>query len=167
MTSESRFKSATLAKFGAMRSRCQTKGRMLRAPIPFTLTLDQFRGWCLEQFKSTEGVARCAYCSRPVNIETFSPDHKTALQRGGTSGLENLAVSCGDCNQIKGAMSADCFLDLIACLRKMPAADANSVTGRLLKSEKLASLTRRNFARAKAAKQSTAAQPEMEQDDAF
>ena len=54
MTSESRFKSATLAKFGAMRSRCQAKvskkGRMLRAPIPFTLTLDQFRGWALEKF---------------------------------------------------------------------------------------------------------------------
>ena len=120
MTSESRFKSATLAKFGAMRSRCQTKGRMLRAPIPFTLTLDQFRGWALEKFGGTDGIARCAYCARPVNIETFSPDHKTALQRGGSSGLENLAVSCTECNEIKSSMSAECFLDLIACLRNWP-----------------------------------------------
>jgi 5-methylcytosine-specific restriction endonuclease McrA len=146
------FISATYTKWSTMKNNCaekrsKDKKRIVRLAIPFSLTLDQFRTWCLSKFKHAGGTAKCEYCSRPVSILTFSPDHMQPLQRSGSSGTNNLAVSCSDCNEIKSDMSAEWFKYLLRCLWEMPDADAKSVRSRLLKSEKLASLTRRNTVR--------------------
>lgn len=148
---EKEFTASTYRQWSHIKERCQQqetkKHRIIRLAIPFTMTVADYRAWVLEQFKHPAGVARCEYCTRIVTVQTFSPDHKRALQRGGSSGLDNLAVSCADCNQIKGKVGAEWFKFLLKCLWEMPDADASDIRSRLLKSEKLASLNRRNTTR--------------------
>jgi len=151
---EKDFISATYTKWSTMKNNCaekrsKDKKRIVRLAIPFSLTLEEFRNWCLSKFKHAGGTAKCEYCSRPVSIMTFSPDHMQPLQRGGASGTENLAVSCGECNEIKSQVSAEWFKYFLKCLQQMPDADARDIRSRLLKSEKLAALTRRNVFRLK------------------
>jgi 5-methylcytosine-specific restriction endonuclease McrA len=148
---EKDFMRTTSQQLADMRKRCKGKfderGRMLRAEIPFRLELADYRAWVLSKFRTPDGTARCEYCPRIVSITTFSPDHMVALQRGGSSGTENLAVSCANCNAIKGKVGAIWFKFFLKCLWEMPDADANDIRSRLLKSEKLASLNRRNTMR--------------------
>lgn len=149
---EKDFISQTYRQWAHIKERCQAqwtkdKKRMLRPPIPFTMTVADYRAWAMEQFQHPVGSARCAYCNRIVTVMTFSPDHQRALDRGGESGRQNLAVSCDDCNKIKGRVTAEWFKFFLKCLWEMPDADANDIRSRLLKAEKLASMTRRNTAR--------------------
>jgi hypothetical protein len=151
---EKDFTGSTYRKWATMKDNCAEKRtkddkRVVRAAIPFSLTLDEFRSWVLSKFKHAGGTARCEYCNRPVSVLTFSPDHMRPLQRGGSSSTENLAVSCGECNEIKSQVSAEWFKYFLKCLQQMPDADAKDIRSRLLKSEKLAALTRRNVFRLK------------------
>ena|ERR1035441_8804430 len=45
---------------------------------------------------------RCAYCGRgPLDEKTATQDHKIPLVRGGSDNIENIAVSCANCNKSK------------------------------------------------------------------
>lgn len=44
----------------------------------------------------------CAYCGCSLTRETATRDHVIPLSKGGTSGLDNLVLSCGPCNRDKG-----------------------------------------------------------------
>lgn len=60
---------------------------------------------------------QCQYCSRGVNINSFTIDHVFPKHAGGKTSWENVVVSCYDCNQKKGEkLLKDCNLKL----RKAP-----------------------------------------------
>lgn len=61
---------------------------------------------------------RCWYCGvRFKNTEEIHIDHIKALSDGGTSDVENLALSCKYCNGHKFYYSAEEFLGYLANIR--------------------------------------------------
>jgi|SRR5579871_1009856 len=74
----------------------------------------QFAAWFLQQFAGNEGgVIRCCYCNRPVDAYSCVVDHAIPLKRGGSPGLENLALPCETCNSIKGQLTPEEFKDFL------------------------------------------------------
>ena len=148
---EQEFTKFTYRQWAHMKERCQEqkskKGRITRLAIPFTLTVAEYRAWVLGLIKYPAGSTRCTYCNRVLVVSTLSPDHMRALERGGSSGLDNIAPSCEECNTVKGEVTAEWFKFFLKCLFEMPDADSRSIRARLLKSEKLASQNRRNTVR--------------------
>lgn len=54
------------------------------------------------------GFLTCEYCKMTIE-ETYHLEHKTPLSRGGTNRRINLCISCPQCNQSKGILTADEF----------------------------------------------------------
>lgn len=50
----------------------------------------------------------CRYCN---SKEELTVDHVLPLSRGGKSGMKNLAVACRKCNQDKGALTHEEYLE--------------------------------------------------------
>ena len=75
---------------------------------------------------------RCEYCGLNAEdaIVPHQPDHIIAVQHGGETLLENLALSCCDCNLLKGPnlASVDPVTDQKAFLFN-PRKDAWSISG--------------------------------------
>ena len=69
----------------------------------------------------------CAYCEKPVN--SFEVDHIIPHSKGGTCELENLCVSCKDCNAKKGALALPKFYE--GLLLSLAARRASKVRRRL------------------------------------
>ena len=53
------------------------------------VTLCWASGWC------------CSYCGIRLTTDTVTRDHRTALSRGGTDSIENIALACRPCNNRK------------------------------------------------------------------
>ena len=51
----------------------------------------------------------CAYCENPVT--SFEVDHIIPHSKGGTCELENLCISCRDCNAKKAALALPMFYE--------------------------------------------------------
>jgi 5-methylcytosine-specific restriction endonuclease McrA len=59
----------------------------------------------------------CEYCGQPLLIcdhtppyyKSFSIDHRTSIDSGGTHNLSNIAIICTRCNIIKGTMSEQTY----------------------------------------------------------
>jgi 5-methylcytosine-specific restriction endonuclease McrA len=51
----------------------------------------------------------CVYCGVALTPGQVAFDHKIPRSKGGSLGIENLAVSCVSCNDLKKAMTADEF----------------------------------------------------------
>ncbi len=54
---------------------------------------------------------RCHYCQEPLNIDSMTIDHKTPKALSGGNELENLVASCINCNQLKGAIPYEVFME--------------------------------------------------------
>ena len=95
--------------------------------LPFDLEqLRAFvRGLCLEN------ETTCSYCKKPLALKRVQWDHKIPISRGGTLELENLCPSCGDCNNVKGALTPSEFRALMEGLRTFPEPARRDILGRL------------------------------------
>jgi 5-methylcytosine-specific restriction endonuclease McrA len=54
---------------------------------------------------------QCSYCPAILDIVTVQADHIIPLSRGGSNGIENIAVSCGPCNRSKHNIPLDIWLE--------------------------------------------------------
>jgi hypothetical protein len=146
------FMRTTQKKLADLRARSKAKfnrkgDREIRPAIPIEFSLEEFRTWVLSKTGGTEdGVGKCEYCSAPLAVTGFVPDHARALARGGRNSLDNFVFACQDDNDCKGEMSANWYRYLLRCLEQMPEPEAAIIRTRLRKSEKLASSVR-NFRR--------------------
>lgn len=67
----------------------------------------------------------CSYCGARVIVgrhggpRLATIDHKTPLSRGGTWKRYNLTCACRLCNETKGSMTAEEFMELPAYLREI------------------------------------------------
>lgn len=55
-------------------------------------------------FVTQRADGRCEYCQTPLDFspESFEMEHIIPLAKGGSNELDNLALSCGGCNNRKG-----------------------------------------------------------------
>ena len=67
-------------------------------------TAREFRALC------DESSWQCSYCARVLDIVTAEADHIVPLARGGSNGIENIAVSCRPCNISKNSAPLDVWL---------------------------------------------------------
>jgi hypothetical protein len=56
-----------------------------------------------------ESAGRCAWCDAGVVRADFEIDHITPLSRGGVNTLDNLALTCPECNRRKSGKSPATF----------------------------------------------------------
>ncbi len=132
------FKISSQKKYANMRARFMPKmspttGR-LRVPgreLPFTLA--DFRAWLYSQSDGCVNgipvvpphahlVFRCAYCTRALYLDHVEIDHVDPVKRGGSLGLNNLAIACKQCNQRKGELTAAEYRALLSGLETFPQA---------------------------------------------
>lgn len=70
--------------------------------------------YCLDKLRSHVQHAHvCPYCQRLLTAATFTLDHALPTSRGGPWTLNNLTVSCRECNEQKGNLTADEFRSLL------------------------------------------------------
>lgn len=55
----------------------------------------------------------CNYCHISLKREDIVFDHKTPLCKGGSHTIDNIVVSCHDCNQLKGSKTSKEFTNFI------------------------------------------------------
>lgn len=57
----------------------------------------------------TFGLLTCEYCLNPVKEDYYDLEHILAIANGGNSNIENLAISCRDCNSKKSSKFIEDF----------------------------------------------------------
>ena len=62
----------------------------------------------------------CPYCDKPVEPLSWSIDHLTPKNRGGSNSLDNLHLVCIKCNKVKGDLTDEEFKQLMAFLKDKP-----------------------------------------------
>jgi 5-methylcytosine-specific restriction endonuclease McrA len=87
------------------------------------------------RLEDLEALARstqqCHWCRMPVAFD-FHFDHITPISRGGKHALDNLAISCGRCDMLRGKLTGPEFLALLEMLRSLHPTAAQDLTRRLL-----------------------------------
>lgn len=55
----------------------------------------------------TENGKKCGYCFRLQNKKDLTLDHIQPLCKGGTDTKDNMILACKECNEVKGSMDID------------------------------------------------------------
>ncbi len=74
---------------------------------------------------------RCEYTNELIKIADVQIDHRVPISRGGSFGIENLAITTAQNNQRKGSLTAGEFLELLEFLNHWQPAAKNDVLSRL------------------------------------
>jgi 5-methylcytosine-specific restriction endonuclease McrA len=75
--------------------------------------------------------ACCTYCGLPVAFDA-QLDHRTPTSRGGRHALDNLAVACQRCNQLKGMLAEAEYRELLTLLALLHPAARQDLERRLI-----------------------------------
>lgn len=54
---------------------------------------------------------RCSYCGRKLSFHDLHLDHIYPRSLGGKSHIDNLVASCRKCNEMKGCMTVERFVE--------------------------------------------------------
>ena len=76
-------------------------------------------------------IARCPYCSAPIDILTLTIDHITPRALGGRFSLENMQAICKECNERKGRFTDRAFRAILEFARTLGRYDEEVLLGRL------------------------------------
>ena len=76
-----------------------------------TLQGYNIRNYLLEKYRR-----KCFYCGKTVS--DFEVEHMTPKARGGTNRIDNLTLSCHDCNQKKDTLTAEEFIQQTLSIKK-------------------------------------------------
>lgn len=118
MPREAAFFKRTSQIYGAMKTRMGPKywkagphkGALRVVGIKLPFDLDQFQVWYQAQLGGTvDGICKCAYCPRFITAIDAQVDHVHPTKQGGSPGLENLTLCCGECNRYKGSLTLPAF----------------------------------------------------------
>jgi 5-methylcytosine-specific restriction endonuclease McrA len=107
----------TGSRYNAMMDRLVKKKLIDKEHPPFTC--DQYRQSLLTAMNGKEdGFVQCRYCRGFFGVKDIGSDHAVPLHRQGSVGLDNLEFPCKRCNSIKGKLTPDELLLLMAFLEK-------------------------------------------------
>lgn len=89
-------------------------------------------GYTLAELRQKARVAsNCPFCQCCLTTECFSLDHRKPVARGGSWNLDNLAVCCRRCNEVKHVLDNDEMAALIAVVLRMSPQAQSSIFTRL------------------------------------
>lgn len=71
-----------------------------------------------ELWKLFRDSRHCTYCRAILDPANRQIEHKIPVARGGSSEIENLTISCQECNNIKGLMTFGEFMESGVPLKK-------------------------------------------------
>lgn len=83
------------------------KGRRTGAAAKVIINSKPISGMELKLLYDTDPC--CYYCKIPLNRENIVFDHKQPLSREGKHEIINIAISCDDCNNLKGIRNEEEF----------------------------------------------------------
>ena len=110
---KSDFLRLTGSRYDAMKTRIERNKKL--PPLPFTK--DEFRAHVLNAMNGNQdGAVVCRYCNQVTTLLDMASDHEVPLDRGGSSGLDNIGFPCQDCNQKKGTMTPEEYLKFLRLL---------------------------------------------------
>lgn len=129
---------ATIAKSKAATFRNNSLGRadklgIDRANVPMPKEIE---AWLLT-YESRLELSRkrlylaCEYTGELIKLSDIQIDHRTPISRGGSFGVENLAITSGKSNQHKSELLDFEFLQLLALLNSFDPKAKNNVLSRL------------------------------------
>lgn len=95
-------------------------------------SLANLHNWCLEALKHP-----CPYCKGTFTIRQLSVDHCHPASRKGRHVSHNLCFCCQECNQAKGPLTAEEFMQLVAVVSLFEPVARNNVIRRLRAGGKL------------------------------
>jgi HNH endonuclease len=118
---KSQFATIAKAKAANFRNNCLNRADKLgidRANVPMPKEIE---AWLLTYEQQIETnrkrlYLRCEYTGELVKIADIQIDHRTPISRGGSFGIENLAITNGKTNQHKGSLKKSEFLELLQLL---------------------------------------------------
>jgi 5-methylcytosine-specific restriction endonuclease McrA len=129
---------ATIAKKKAttFRGHCLSRADKLgidRACVPMPKEIE---AWLLTYESMLETYRKrlylsCAYTNERVSIANLEIDHRRPISRGGSFGVENLAITTAQNNQRKGNLTADEFLKLLDFLNTLETEAKKDLLARL------------------------------------
>ena len=102
-----------------------------KAPPPLKTIVKRSHRLIARMRTYSEQDAHCFYCNRHQHFSVWTLDHKTPVSRGGRGG-NNIVGACYYCNQQKGCLTLDEFLELRHNLKLMKAKIAE-IQAQLLK----------------------------------
>ena len=102
--------------------RQRSKKQGVAAPI----TLEQMRQLILDNYGKN-----CKYLDRPMVDDKYQIDHIVPISKGGDSSIENLQMISAVANKIKGSLTEEEFLILMAWLKTLPQEMADNISIRL------------------------------------
>ena len=118
---KSQFAVVAKAKAATFRGHCLPRADKLgidrdNVPMP-----KEIEAWLLTYESRLEVVRkrlylRCEYTNELVKIADIQIDHRTPISRGGSFGIENLAITTAQSNQRKGSLLQSEFLELLQLL---------------------------------------------------
>ena len=77
----------------------------------WSLTLDVIQQVYDENVIENDGVLKCVYCNKALELNEGTLEHKQPVSRNGTNKRENLAIACVSCNCTKGNKTEKEFLE--------------------------------------------------------
>ena len=118
---KSQFSTIAKQKAANFRNNCLTradKHSIDRANVPMPKEIE---AWLLTYESRLEEsrkrlYLRCEYTNELVKIADIQIDHRTPISRGGSFGVENLAITSGKTNQHKGSLIQSEFKELLSLL---------------------------------------------------
>lgn len=90
--------------------------------------------WTDRFFRQPIVKLRCPYCEQFLDEAAFAFDHKDPIRRGGSYALDNLAICCVDCNNLKSDLTVAEYMDLRRYLMTLGKAAAANILKRLRQS---------------------------------
>lgn len=97
-------------------------------PRPLPFTIEDLRAWLWPQVEA--GMVD-AYTGRRLTLQTVTFDHKTPVSRGGSLGLENIALCSEIENRGKADLTEEEWRFLKSAIEQMPESAQSSIYRRL------------------------------------
>lgn len=120
-----------------LRGRWLILARKLSYPLEKVPTGREISDYLLDSLKFEYGDPHLPdyYGGSIFNLDTIELDHKQPVSKGGSFGLENIAITCRYFNQLKGNLNESDFKKLLGFLTTME--DSKSLTTRILASGRM------------------------------